>query len=75
MFLLSGTFFPLAELPELVQAFAKAFLPLSHTVNLSRGLVLGSLEQSMLVSLLWVVAVTSVFFVLSINLMRRKLIK
>lgn len=75
MFLLSGTFFPIAQLPVVVQTFAKAFLPLPHVVTLARGLVLGNLEQSMLVSLAWIAIVTPIFFILSINLMRRKLIK
>jgi lipooligosaccharide transport system permease protein len=75
MFLLSGTFFPLTQLPWGVQLFAQTFLPLTHTVNLARGLVLGKLDESSLISLCWIVAVTVVFFILSINLMRRKLIK
>jgi lipooligosaccharide transport system permease protein len=75
MFLLSGTFFPLAQLPWGVQLIAQAFLPLTHTVNLARGLILGELDQSSLISLCWIIAVTVVFFILSINLMRRKLIK
>ena len=75
MFLLSGTFFPLASLPEFMQVFAKAFLPLTHVVDLSRGLIIGNLESSLLISLVWIAAVTPIFFVLSINLMKRKLIK
>lgn len=75
MFLLSGTFFPITQLPQAVQAFAKAFLPLPHVVTLARGLILGTLEQSMLISLAWIAIVTPIFFILSINLMRRKLIK
>jgi lipooligosaccharide transport system permease protein len=75
MFLLSGTFFPLTVLPEAVQVFAKAFLPLTHVVNLARGLVLGNLESSLLISLVWIAVITPIFFVLSINLMKRKLIK
>jgi lipooligosaccharide transport system permease protein len=75
MFLLSGTFFPLTSLPPFMQVFAKAFLPLTHVVDLSRGLIIGNLESSLLISLVWIVAVTPIFFVLSINLMKRKLIK
>jgi lipooligosaccharide transport system permease protein len=75
MFLLSGTFFPLTQLPWGVQLIARTFLPLTHTVNLARGLILGNLDQSSLISLCWMVAVTLVFFILSINLMKRKLIK
>ena len=75
MFLLSGTFFPLTSLPPFMQIFAKAFLPLTHVVDLSRGLIIGNLESSLLISLVWIAAVTPIFFVLSINLMKRKLIK
>lgn len=74
MFLLSGTFFPISGLPWGVQLVAQG-LPLTHAVNLSRGLMIGNLELSLLLSLLWMVVVTPVFFVLSINLMKRKLIK
>jgi lipooligosaccharide transport system permease protein len=75
MFLLSGTFFPLADLPGFVPIIAKAFLPLTHAVNLTRSLILGNLQFSLIISLAWIAAVTPVFFILSINLMKRKLIK
>ncbi len=75
MFLLSGTFFPLTTLPTSVQTVALVFLPLTHAVILNRGLVLGSIEVSMFFSFLWIIVVTSVFFVLSINLMKKRLIK
>jgi lipooligosaccharide transport system permease protein len=75
MFLLSGTFFPLTDLPGFIQIIAKAFLPLTHAVSLTRGLIAGNLEFSLLISLIWIAAVTPVFFILSINLMKRKLIK
>jgi len=75
MFLLSGTFFPLTSLPPSMQVFAKTFLPLTHVVNLTRGLIIGNLETSLIISLIWIAAVTPVFFVLSINLMKRRLIK
>jgi lipooligosaccharide transport system permease protein len=75
MFLLSGTFFPLSQLPPLVQTAAQIFLPLTHVVNLTRGLVLGRTEVFLLLSLAWIVVVTLVFFVLSINLMKKRLIK
>ena len=75
MFLLSGTFFPLSQLPSLVQTAAQIFLPLTHVVNLTRGLVLGRTEVFLLLSLVWIGVVTLVFFVLSINLMKKRLIK
>jgi len=83
MFLLSGTFFPLSSLPSPVQTAALAVLPLAHVANLTRGLVLGkidaflnlSTEATLLLSIAWISVVTVVFFILSINLMRKKLIK
>jgi lipooligosaccharide transport system permease protein len=75
MFLLSGTFFPITAFPWSVQVVAQVFLPLTHVVNLSRGLMVGNLQLSLLLSILWIVAVTLVFFVLSIRLMKKKLIK
>lgn len=75
MFLFSGTFFPITILPKPVQLFAQIFLPLTQTVNITRGLTLGIPELSMLLDLLWLVVVTVVFFVLSINLMVKRLIK
>ena len=83
MFLLSGTFFPLSSLPGPVQTAAVAVLPLTHVANLTRGLVLGridtylnlSAEAAVLLSIAWISAVTIFFFVLSINLMKKKLIR
>ena len=83
MFLLSGTFFPLSSLPSPVQTVALAALPLTHVANLARGMVLGRIdtylgfapEATLLLSAIWISAVTIVFFILSINLMKKKLIK
>jgi lipooligosaccharide transport system permease protein len=83
MFLLSGTFFPLALLPGVLQTAALAVMPLTHVVDLTRGLFSGSMQsylglssQLMVVySVVWIAAVTLLFFVLAINLMKRKLIK
>jgi lipooligosaccharide transport system permease protein len=75
MFLLSGTFFPLTNLPPPVQAVAQIFLPLTHAVNLTRALIIEGLEAASLLSLAWILAVTLVFFIISINLMRKRLIR
>ena len=46
MFIFSGTFFPITQLPELLQVVA--FLtPLWHAVSLSRGIALETLEPTM----------------------------
>jgi lipooligosaccharide transport system permease protein len=75
MFLLSGTFFPLSQFPPMVQTAAQVFLPLTHVVNITRELVLGRTEALLLLSLVWIVVVTIVFFVFSIHLMKKRLIK
>ena len=75
MFLLSGTFFPMATLPEFLQIFAHLFLPLTHVVAITRTLILGTLESNLLLSLVWLIAATPIFFIISINLMKKRLIK
>jgi len=81
MFFLCGTFFPLTSLPTAAQGAAMAVLPLTHIVNLTRGLVTGHLEPILglspaaliTISLVWVIAVAVFFFILSINLMKKRL--
>lgn len=76
MFLLSGTFFPLSQLPQAAQAAALAALPLTHVVNISRSLILGTIDMNyILLGVAWISVATVVFFVLSINLMKKRLIK
>lgn len=75
MFLLSGTFFPLSTLPSPAQVVAQVLLPLTHAVNVTRALILGRFELGLLLSFTWIIAVTIVFFIISINLMKRRLIE
>jgi lipooligosaccharide transport system permease protein len=83
MFLLSGTFFPLSLLPGQMQAVAVGVLPLTHVTDLARGLVLGRMdtyfglspELMWVLGVVWIAVVTLVFFVLAINMMKKKLIK
>jgi lipooligosaccharide transport system permease protein len=75
MFLLSGTFFPLEALPPLVQTITLAFLPLAHVVKITRGLILGNVSLSLLLDIAWLAVVTLIFFILSVNLMKKRLIK
>jgi len=80
MFLLSGTFFPL---PSQIQGVALGALPLSHVVNLMRELMFGKLasvgglgtEWLVMLAIAWIAVAIIVFFILSIYLMKRKLIK
>jgi lipooligosaccharide transport system permease protein len=48
MFIFSGTFFPISQLPELLQYVAFA-TPLWHAVSLSRGIALETLEPAIAV--------------------------
>jgi len=81
MLFLSGTFFPLTSLPSAAQATAMAVLPLTHIVNIARGVVAGHTEailglnpQMLLpISIAWIVLVAIFFFIVSINLMKKRL--
>ena len=73
MFLFSGTFFPLETLPQWAQALAQT-LPLTHLVALVRALAMGNLKGQLLMDLLYLVIFSALTFVLSILLMRRRLI-
>ena len=48
MFIFSGTFFPISQLPELLQVVA-VLTPLWHAVSLSRGIALDVLEPALAV--------------------------
>ena len=74
MFLLSGTFFPLSQLPSSVQTAALA-LPLTHVVNIARLLLLGKIENFLPLAIIWILIATLIFFLLSINLMKKRLIR
>ncbi len=80
MFLLSGTFIPI---PGQILPVALGVFPLTHVVDLMRGLLFGELgpvsgltfEGVLLLGLFWIALATVVFFILSIRLMKRRLIK
>jgi lipooligosaccharide transport system permease protein len=74
MFFFSGVFFPLSEMPSVVQHIAW-FLPLTPLVNLDRALISGQLTPDLLGGLAYIVALTVFFFILSLITMRRRLIK
>jgi len=74
MFLFSGTFFPLSILPGIVQVLAMVFLPLTHLVIVTRSLTLAMIAPYFFYSLVWIGLVTLLFFVISLWLMRRRLI-
>jgi lipooligosaccharide transport system permease protein len=74
MFLFSGTFFPLNLLPEPIQYFAFAVLPLTHVVTINRAITLAAFSPINLFNLAWIAVATVIFFVLAIRLMRKRLI-
>jgi lipooligosaccharide transport system permease protein len=81
MIFLAGTFFPLTSLPSAAQIVAIVILPLTHIVNVTRGVIGGNVEPIfsldpvliVALSVIWLVAVTVFFFVLAINLMKKRL--
>ena len=75
MFLLSGTFFPLTSLPSYIQVAAQLFLPLTNAVTITRSLALVNIQASTFLNLAWILIITPIFFILAINLMKRRLIK
>jgi len=75
MFILSGTFFPITDFPVGVQMVANVFFPLNHAVTLTRALTTLNLSTTLLLNFAWFLVTTPFFFVLSINLMKKRLIK
>lgn len=74
MFLFTGTFFPLTLLPQAIQYFAIAVLPLTHVVSIVRSLTLANPGVFQLANLAWILIALPVFFVLAVNLMKKRLI-
>ena len=74
MSLFAGTFFPLALLPPVFGYVALTVLPLTHIVAIFRMFTLAALSWTLVLHLVWICAVTAILCVLSINLMRRRLI-
>ena len=74
MFLFSGTFFPIENLPEWTQVIAMA-LPLPHLVGLARSLCYSRFEGTMLWQLSYLMVFLAVFFPLALYKMRERLIK
>jgi lipooligosaccharide transport system permease protein len=74
MFLFSGTFFPIENLPVWAQYIA-ILLPLTHLVNLTRSLSLGIVDTSLLPGICYFVLSCIVFFPLAIHKMHQRLIK
>jgi lipooligosaccharide transport system permease protein len=74
MFLFSGTFFPLDNLPEWAQIISVA-LPLTHLVTLTRSLCFGFITVSLLWNILFLLIFCLIFFPLAIAKMKGRLVK
>jgi lipooligosaccharide transport system permease protein len=74
MFLFSGTFFPLENLPHWAHQFALVF-PLTHLANLARAFSYGQINLSLLWEIGYLLLFSVIFFPLAILKMHRRLIK
>ncbi len=74
MFLFSGTFFPVENLPLWAQRIA-ILLPLTHLVKLTRSFCFGIIESGLLWSFSYMIAFSLFFFPLAVLKMRQRLIK
>jgi lipooligosaccharide transport system permease protein len=74
MFLFSGTFFPVSNLPLWAKPLALAF-PLYHLVELARLVCMGRCETVPLLSILYLAVFAFLFSALALIYMRRRLIK
>ena len=74
MFLFSGTFFPLENLPLWAQRAALLF-PLTHLVKLTRAFGLGILQWGLAWDVLYLLVFSAIFFPIAVRGMRKRLIK
>ncbi len=74
MFLFSGTFFPLENLPHWAQLLALS-LPLTHLVQAARALSFGHWDESLLWGVAYLCLFTAVVFPLAVSRMHRRLIR
>ncbi len=74
LFLFSGIFFPVQNMPRWAQIMA-SYTPLFHVVRASRSLILGRLDSTIIIDVMYIVLVSSFLALLPIYLMKRKVIK
>jgi lipooligosaccharide transport system permease protein len=72
MFFFSGVFFPLSSFPQAVQTLSW-IAPLTPVVRLNRGLINGEFQLDLLWSLAIIIALTALFFLISLVTMKRRL--
>jgi lipooligosaccharide transport system permease protein len=74
MLFFSGVFFPLDHFPAWMKVLAE-FLPLTHAVRVSRAVFTGSAAPGLGWSLLLLIVMAAAAFLVSIRMMRKRLIK
>jgi lipooligosaccharide transport system permease protein len=74
MFLFSGTFFPISNLPTWAQLFART-LPLTHLVEICRSFALGQVSLTTLVGVVYLSIWSAILFPVALIGMRRRLIR
>jgi lipooligosaccharide transport system permease protein len=74
MLFFSGVFFPLDKFPGWITTLAQ-FMPLTHAVNISRAIFLGTYSPSLITNFLVIFILEVVAFYAGIKLMKRRLIK
>lgn len=74
MFFFSGIFFPLSSFPHVVQDLSW-IAPLTPVARLTRGLVTGNLDWSMLWSVLIILGLSAIFFFAALARMRQRLMR
>jgi lipooligosaccharide transport system permease protein len=74
MFLFSGTFFPIAELPRALQWVLEA-VPLYHAVEMLRALTTGRVGWALLWHLGWLIGIGLLAFGVAVWRLRRQLIR
>jgi lipooligosaccharide transport system permease protein len=74
MTLLSGVFFPVEQLPPLLQAVS-AYLPLTHAIKLTRPLLLGQIPTHVAQHIMALLAYGGVSYYAALILTRRRLLR
>lgn len=74
MFLFAGTFFPITQLPIWAQKMA-FFMPLYHTVNITRALCSGTNLEAIPGDLLWLLVCGAIFYIFSLRRMNARMRK
>jgi len=74
MFIFSGTFFPLSTLPKPMRTISYALFPLTHAVHVARQITTGAIDPKCLLNIIWLATVGTTLTIISINMMKKRLI-